>query len=256
LSAKPGRKNELGLVDYGVPAVQALAAINFPKTFGEDKEDSTKCVDAHGDISKIVDGLFGALQKTGELISALIDEIVKGFMWVINKISNLFSLVDGFLLKLLNCLFPPVGLTIKPVAAVDDLLGMIEAALKPFQTFFNLFSDLLNILAPIACMKASLADLAPSITNQIPGLSCLLGLFSVDICLRLSLDVGRLAADLAFAAIAEALRDISMLLARLFAFKLGFPKEFEAQNCLPAQAAILMVKLGLRTAIATAGVPL
>lgn len=257
MTARPGRVNSKGLPDYGSPVMQALSVIDFEKSFGS--KDLTPCVDVSLNLSEVGAALGDAMSAVSNAMNSLISEIISGFMGVLNKITGIFSTIDAFLLKLLQCLFPPGagsgGLDLNS-GPLGKLVGLLQGGLDLFQNFFDLLADLLTILAPLACIKAALADLGKSFTSAIPGLACVLSTFSFDFCFNVRMDIGRMEADLGFQMLSGALANLRLMLQILFTFALNFPSDFEVSMCLPADTAILMVKLGLRAALANAGVPL
>ena len=257
LTSQPSRINSKGLEDFGCTPLLLLSVIDFEKTFGSDNNGKNNCIDASADLSGFFDGLFGGMDSVSEALNTLINEIVKGFMGILNKITSFFSTINAFLLRLLSCLFPLGSISLTADSpAFRDLIDLLLGALDLFEGFFSALSDLLNLLAPLACIKASLADLAGSSLSSIPGLACILGFFTLDLCLNISLDIGGIEAGLAFKALSDALTNLKNLLVTLTSLSIGFPSTFTAVSCLPIESAILMVKLGLRGAIASAGLPL
>lgn len=255
LTTQPGRQNSYGVTDYGSLACQFLAVADFEKSFESEKDDNS-CLDASADLSSLFEGLFGALNSASNAINTLIDEVVSRFMGLLNKISGIFSIIDSFLLNLFKCFFPAgisVGVSLDGInKLIDLLLGGIEL----FDSFFSLLDDLLLVIAPIACIKATIADLAKNITNSIPGLSCILPEFSFDVCLNISLDIGSAEADLAFAALSASLNNLKSMFANLSLLAQNFDTNLSLVSCLPVESAVLVTKLGVRAALASAGIPI
>jgi hypothetical protein len=257
LTVQPGRTNQYGLKDYGSPALQFLAVVDFEKTFGSKQKGTDNCLDTSLDLSAITDGLFGAMNSVSNAINTLINEAISSFMWLLNKITSIFSVIDAFLFKLLRCLFPAGTMNFSLSGGpLKDLVDLMQDGLKMFQALFRALGDILNVMGPLACIKASLADLAKQFTSLIPGLACILNLFSFDLCLGLSVDIGQLEGEMAFAALAAALNNLAALFSILSALITGFAANFSLAHCMPVESAILMAKLGIRAAAASAGIPL
>jgi hypothetical protein len=270
LTAKPGRTNNKGLVDYGTPAVQLLAVIDFEKSLNpEDKQ----CIDLDSDLSQIGNVLAAGMNTASEAINTLIKAAFDFVAKAINKLTKSLSLINGFLLKLLHCLFPtgvsydlqgesnPKTARIKDL--VDKMFNLLQDGIAVFKAFFDLLGEFLNILAPLACLKASLPKslLKPlsklPILSEIPGLACLIAIPSLDSpCLDIGIDIGQLEADLAFAVLSSALVNLRSLFSFILTFTYNLPTAFSEKACLPLESAVLMVKLGVRATLLKLGIEL
>ncbi len=258
---KPGRSNDTGATDYGIPAVNLISTINFEKTFGSDK--SSDCIDASLDLSSVVGTLFNAIGAASRVLNSLLAEAAQAFAGTLNKLTGLFGCVDNMLLRMASCFFKGITITL-PLefkAALDNIFKMIEGGLKLFERFFHLTAALLNIAAPLGCIKASIAGIARlagvNIPN-IPGLACVARLISFDICLQAEVNIGQIEADLAMNAIQIALGQLRQCLSMLLSLTIGLNDSLQITEpgCLMPEAAILIGKLTIRAAQVSAGLPL
>ena len=260
LTAQPGgRRTATGAIDYGSLACQFLAVVNPEDTFSP--KGKNDCYEAGVDISKYMAQVTAAVQSVTDTINSLIQEVLGAFMGVINKLTGIIGTANRFLIDLLACIFP-AGLSLDlSLPYLDKFLNLLLDGLAVFERFLGLFYDLTAVLAPLACIKASLADLANTFgdfAKSIPGLDCILSAFNFDVCFGLNLNLGRLEAGLAISLIAATLKNLQNLVIALTSFTLSFEanRRKSHSSCVPAETAILMAKLGVRGALLGGGIPI
>jgi hypothetical protein len=259
MDKKPGRTNKNGVVDYSIPSLNLLNVADLEKSVDPNDSESTKnnaCENTSFDLSQFYDQYLGSVDAISSAYQTLLNQIVGKATTFMNKVAEKFNTIPMFLKQSLKCYIPYVGLPFfiqSPYVA--SLLNYINIGLDYFNQYFNLLQKVLNILALINCLKASLSEiLRPDVVSKIPGLSCVANISIADLCINYSLNVGTAFASLASQAISAAISASFQFLLSLQSLRLDI-ETIGDNNCATSEQVILLGKLAVRSTALKLGVP-
>jgi hypothetical protein len=256
----PGKVSSNGMEDFGCISINCLAALDDNKAPFDAKKNKDKCLEASAALH-FMDSYFEAFNKAMTTFNTLVAEMVQKALNKLNELTAKMGLVKGlfgdFLRSgILKCIFP-AGIGLKYPLDSQHFQSLISLLINTSDTvtgFLFGMDSLLNLLSNLGCITFSLASLIPSrVAAVLPGVSCIANTFSFDACFKVALDIGAVKAALALQALNHTLSFIRNLIVTFSSMVLNLPGTAKKASCLPPETALLITKLGLRSAASSAG---